>query len=384
MRLYVHLLTYNFPLSLLFCFLLLSPLLSPAQKKADSPDFLTLSGQANAARDAEHLDDAVALYKKALLLQPGWVEGWWSLGTVEYDRSNYAKAAEAFRHLVSLAPKDGTARAMLGLCQFELGQDADALRNIRAGRLLGLSDDQQLRHVTIYHEGVLLLRTSKFKLAQETLGSLCKQNVTTDQLFEGMGLAVMRIMPKDAPPEQSPGATVVRKAGSAACMAVQRKFDEAVATDKALLADYPNYPGLHYATGLTYVEADNVESAVNEFKLELSRDPANIPAKLEIATILYKVDSKTAIQYANDVVRSRQNLPFPHYLLGLLYLDVGEAPKAIPELELAAKAFPNDAKVFFALSTAYARTGNKEKAAQARARFEKLNKQSDSNSKATY
>ena len=368
---------------LLLC-LLPFPSLLLAQVKTGSADFATLSKQADAARDADHLDDAVALYKKTLALQPAWAEGWWSLGTIEYDRNNYAGAEKAFRRLIPLAPKNGTARAMLGLCQFELGQDADALRNIQAGRALGLSDRPQLRHVTIYHEALLLLRSSKFKLAQETFGTLCKENVVSEQLFDGMGLAVMRVLPEDAPPEQTPAAAIVRRAGVAACLAMQRKFDEAEVANKSLLADYPNYPGVHYAAGLTFVEADNVESAVKEFKLELLRDPDNVPARLEIATILYKVDSQTAIQYAGQVIRAKPNLPFPHYLLGLLYLDVGEHQKAIPELEIAAKAFPEDAKVFFALSTAYSRTGSKEKAARARATFEKLNKQNDANTKATY
>jgi Flp pilus assembly protein TadD len=55
-----------------------------------------------------------------------------------------------------------------------------------------------------------------------------------------------------------------------------------------------------------------------------------------------------------------------------LYLDVDEYQKAIPQLELAEKAFPRDARVYFALGSAYSRAGRKAEAEKARAMFQKL------------
>src|SRR5260221_9884109 len=55
----------------------------PAQTGATT--FAQLSQQADHARDAENLDQAVGLYRQALALRPQWVEGWWSLGTIYYD-----------------------------------------------------------------------------------------------------------------------------------------------------------------------------------------------------------------------------------------------------------------------------------------------------------
>jgi tetratricopeptide (TPR) repeat protein len=371
------------------CVLLLGPLplsvaLVYAQKKTNAPDFDTLAKQAEAARDADRLDDAIALYKKALARNPQWAEGWFSLGTLEYDRDNYAAAAQAFHRLIPLAPKNGTARVMLGLCQFEAGQDASALKNIQDGRRLGISNNPQLREVTIYHEGVLLLRASKFKIAQETFGILCKDGIQTDQLFEGMGMAVMRMLPKEVPPAGTPGAAVVRGAGYGACLSKQKKFDQAHAEYNSLLTQFPSYPNLHYASGLDYVEANDVPAAVDQFKQELLRDPANFAAGLEIATTLYKVDSSAALEYAREVVKQKPNLPFPHYLLGLIYLDTDNHLKAIPELEIASKAFPQDARVFFALSIAYSKAGRKQEALKARANFERLSKLSNPDAKASY
>ena len=67
-----------------------------------------------------------------------------------------------------------------------------------------------------------------------------------------------------------------------------------------------------------------------------------------------------------------------------MLLDTDDYLKAIPNLEIAAKAFPHDAKVFFALGSAYSRAGRKEDAARARATFQRLNQQPSEETKPDY
>src|ERR1700737_985453 len=67
-----------------------------SQQSTRAPQsFDGIAAQADQARDADNLEQAVVLYRRALGMQPGWVEGWWSLGTILYDRDNYADAARA-------------------------------------------------------------------------------------------------------------------------------------------------------------------------------------------------------------------------------------------------------------------------------------------------
>src|ERR1035438_1124462 len=66
---------------------------------AGSAAFQALAAKATTARDAERLDEAVPLFRKALALNPKWAEGWWSLGTIEYDRNQYDAAAREFQKL---------------------------------------------------------------------------------------------------------------------------------------------------------------------------------------------------------------------------------------------------------------------------------------------
>ena len=151
-----------------------------------------------------------------------------------------------------------------------------------------------------------------------------------------------------------------------------------------LLNDCPDFRNIHYAFGLSLVESNDVPGAVEQFKIQIQQDPKNAEARLEIAAALYKVDSSAALPYAQDAVSLNPQQPFAHYLLGLLLLDTDDYLKAIPELEIAAKAFPREKKVFFALGSAYSRAGRRQEAANARATFERLDKESPSDSSSSY
>ncbi|MGB7848632.1 MAG: tetratricopeptide repeat protein, partial [Candidatus Acidiferrum sp.] len=98
----------------------------------------------------------------------------------------------------------------------------------------------------------------------------------------------------------------------------------------------------------------------------------------------YKLDSAAGLPYAEEAVKLSPQLPFAHYLLGLLYMDTDNYQKAIPELEIAEKSFRKDAKVYFALGSAYSRAGRKQDAERARAVFQRLSKESAEESKASY
>ena len=96
-------------------------------------------------------------------------------------------------------------------------------------------------------------------------------------------------------------------------------------------------------------------------------------ARLQIAAAQYKVDSAAGLPYAEEAVKLDPKIPIGHYLLGLLLLDTNNWARAIPELELAQKAFPREAKVYLVLGGAYSRAGREQDAARARMEFQRLN-----------
>ena len=259
---------------------------------------------------------------------------------------------------------------MLGLCQFELGEDAQALKNLLAAENLGILKQEELRKVTLYHLGVLQLRAGQFGAARESMGQLIRDHVRTKELTTGMGLAALLI--KAAPAEGTPGFYVVERTGEAEVLLAANEFDRAKQIYTSLTNEFPDYPNLHFAFGRFLLETHETDPAVVEFQLELKRDPRNVNSMLEIATALQLVDPESGLRYAEEAVKLVPQLPLGHYLLGMLRLNSGDAAGAIPELEIAQKSFPDESGVYFSLGNAYARAGRKADAAKARAEFTRL------------
>ncbi len=346
---------------IVFIFFVLSSQL-PAQAS-----FASLAKEASDAREANQLDKAEMLYGKALKERPAWAEGWFSLGTIQYDKNNYRSAQTSFEKAVKLDAKAGTARVMLGLCEFELGQDADALEQLQRGLNSGVANDEQLRNVAVFHLGLLLARAGKFEATLETLAPLCAEGVESEALLMTVGRAVLRMR------EETASSAVVQRTGHAECLGDRKQFDQARGEYQALVAEFPDFSNLHYAFGRFLLLMDhNPDGAVGEFKKEIANQPKSAVARLQIAAAEYRVDSTAGLPYAEEAVKLDPNLPLGHYLLGLLLVDTGEDERAVTELEMARKMLPREAGVYYALGTAYAHTGRKAQAAEVRAEFQKL------------
>src|SRR5215475_6152574 len=70
-----------------------------------SSEFERVSLAATRAREVGKNTEAIQLYKKSVELEPNWAEGWWYLGTMQYDVNHFAEAIPAFRALTKLGPQ---------------------------------------------------------------------------------------------------------------------------------------------------------------------------------------------------------------------------------------------------------------------------------------
>ncbi len=114
---------------------------------------------------------AIRNIQRALAIQPDWKEGWWNLGTLQYEANAYTDAAQAFQKVVAYAPRLGTAWALLGLCEFELKQYVESLSHLERAQTLGLGDDAETARVASYHLALLLIRDGDFERGAELLHS---------------------------------------------------------------------------------------------------------------------------------------------------------------------------------------------------------------------
>ena len=344
---------------------------APQQQAA----FNKLVQQADAARSGGRLDDAIRLYLQALQLNPRWKDGWWYVGSIFYDRNRCAEAREALGNLLRLDDKNGSAWALLGLCEFQLRNYDQALADIENARTLGnMIPSKEFVNVARYHAGILMTRSGQFELGYEALRDFAREGNESPSVIEALGLNVLRMpfLPAEAPPDRR---ELILLAGRAAFYQAARRVPDAERAFKELLSRYPEVPNVHYAYGV-YLLIDAPDAAVEAFKRELQISPTNVPAMLQIAfEYIKRSDFENARPYAQKAVDTAPTLFATHNALGRVLLELGKVDEAIKELEIGTQMAPDSPEMHFALAHAYARAGRKEDAARERSAFLRLDKQ---------
>jgi tetratricopeptide (TPR) repeat protein len=351
------------------------PRKSAAQLTAEFND---LAKRATEAREADRLDEAVALYGQALQIRPSWIEGWWSASTILYDRDRYAEARDAFRRLLSILPQSGPnsaliapSMAMLGLCEFQTREYERALVELQRARLLGLSGQQQLISVVRYHAAILLTRFEQFELGFDALREFAREGNESPSVIEAFGLNVLRMpfLPSELPPDKRE--LVVMAGRPAYYMSARRQVESRKMFDD-LLARYPETPGVHYAFGVFLLNQEP-DAALEEFRHELKLSPNHVPSMLQIAfEYVKRSDYASGLPFAETSVQLAPNMFPARNALGRILLETGDVARAIKELEAGVKLAPDSPEMHFALARAYARAARKEDAARERAIFTKL------------
>ena len=245
---------------------------SPAQ--ASQSSFDDAAKAASAAREAGHADDAIENYRRALAIRPDWQEGWFYLGTLQYDADRYADAIPAFQKLTQLAPAIGPAWNFLGLCEFETKDYANALLHLENGQKLGAGDDPEIARVSKYHLALLLNRDGDFDRATAMLLSAFGEGQFPSQAKSALGLALLHapVLPGELDPSQD---ALLHAAGDIAALLVQGDSAKALEAFPQILRDYPDVPYLHsaYAQALT-------AAGKNKEALEQQREESRVAEKL--------------------------------------------------------------------------------------------------------
>jgi len=328
--------------------------------------------QAEAARSEHKIDEAIALYKKGVVLKPSWDEGWWSLGTLNYELDRFEEARDAFRHLTAIKPGVAVPWAMLGLCEYETRQYDQALGNLRHGIGLGLGQDQSIADVANFHLALLLTRFEEYEASMKLLAMFAQRNLNHPSYIEAMGIAALRkpLLPVEVPPAER---LLIMDVGRVMFDAAALRTTEAGAEFKALLEKYPTTPNIHYLYG-SFLMFSDADSGLVEMKKELEISPAHVPAMVTIANeYIQRKQYKDGLPYAEKAVELEpQSFP-AHAVLGRIFVEGDiDLARGLKELEEARKLAPTSPQVRIALATAYTKAGRKEDAARERQEFSKL------------
>lgn len=349
-------------------FFLLS-LANPAAPHTSPKSFETIAKEADQAREADHLSDALALYSEGVRLRPSWADGWWWLGSILYDQDRFAEAQLPLKRFISVAPKPAPAYAFLALCEYETGNHENALRDFALWAKGGSPGTDALLDVAGYHWALLLTRQGRFNEALFMLAAKAKKLAASPALVEAMGLASLRMayLPENYPPEKR---EAVWLAGMAALYSSRNELLLSDDYARRLLLHYGQEPNVHYLRGTLFSFQREWDSAAAEFQKELQISPHHAPALVELAVARVEAyqPSEAMTPAKRAVVLDPENAR-AHYIFGRALLETGSFEESAHELEIAKRLAPQSARVRFSLSNAYKRLGRVQDSKREEAAF---------------
>jgi tetratricopeptide (TPR) repeat protein len=350
----------------------------PSAAQSPSPSFDDLRQRAEQARATNRSEEQVALYHKAVTLQPSWGEGWWYLGTGLYGLHRYKEALDAFQHLSLIDVNDGSSRAMMGLCEFHIQRYPQALQLFFRAEQLGMGPNREMVMTVNYHIVILLNLTGQFEWAHDRLATFSWLGDVSDQVVEAVGINALRmpVLPANVPPGKL---DLVMKVGRACWEpSLAGHPEQALKALDDLVAANPREPNLHYAYGVRLLDTDP-EAALREFQKELEINPSQVVAHVQIVSLKLKQgDSEGAVPVAREAVKISPDYFLAHNALGRALLADGKTAEAIQELQKAVELEPNAPENRFDLAEAYRAAGRKLDAEKETAEFVKIKKQRQS------
>src|SRR5277367_3535459 len=300
-------------------------------------NFQTLAEAASAAREAGRPDQAIEDYTRAVALRPDWAEGWWYLGTMQYDRDHYSEAIPPLRKLIQLSPELGPAWSFLGLSEFETKDYGNALEHLERAQSLGNADDPELARVSAYHLSLLLIRNGEFERATTLLLSPSGQNHVSPQIQSALGLALLRIplLPEEVDPSHD---ALIQAAGEAASMAAQGKSLDALRT---FVGEHPKTQWLHYAYGLALATAGQTKEAMTAQREEAAISPQSALPRIQISTLELSLQQpQEAFRAAQEAVSLAPDSSSAHQVLAKALEATGKHQQAEQEARIAASLSP--------------------------------------------
>jgi tetratricopeptide (TPR) repeat protein len=292
-----------------------------------------------------------------------------------YMTGRYQDAVGAFRNSVALDENHSEVWTLLGLSEFETKQYDNALIHLQRGEKMGFGGSPAAVRIAKYHLALLLNLKSEFAQSTDLLTAEVRRGSTDEQIKTALGLGLLRI-PELPDQLDSARSLLVRKAGEAAALLAQARYDEAFSQFDRILAEHPNIPHLHLAYGVALASISRYDEAEVQLREETRITPDSALPHLRLASIALRLHKpQDALQSAQRALQLSPESAESHYVLGRSFLELGNTADSIKALETARRLAGNSPAVHFSLARAYAKAKRPEDAERERAIFVRLNAQ---------
>jgi len=297
----------------------------------------------------EHYARAIALYRRALALDPKMPGLRLNLGLALFKNGDYKEAIEIFDPLLKKEPPSSPEvdrlSILLGMSHFGLGQYAQAVPYLQKA---ASHDPQNLPlRLTLAHSCLL---SNQYQCVLDTYHEILALNAESAEADMLVGEALDEM-------KDSTGAI--------------REFRAAVQVN-------PKEPNVHFGLGYLLWTLKQYDEAAKEFQAELDNDPDHIQALLYLADCEIQMQQMQAAEpILTKALKLNPASSMGHLDLGIVYVETDRKGDAMRELRIATKLAPQDVAAHFRLAQLYRSMG---KAAEAKAEFDKaksINKATD-------
>jgi tetratricopeptide (TPR) repeat protein len=293
----------------------------PVRAQEDVPEVArSLMEDAERARNAHRIDDAIAKYQRVIEVAPQLASAYVNLGALQHDQGKIEDAYRTFATGVERAPADRTLLSNAAATALELGKSDDALQYVDRA-----------------------IETNKRDAELYTLrGSVLRALKRDEEAVAAVQQAV-QLAPNDARPHFSLGN---------ALYAVHRK-DEAIAEYRKAIDADPKMTRAYYNLGAVLFDVGRDSEALGAYKVALDPidkafarnapvDPINARAYSNLGAIhLRQKQYSQAIDAYSKALKLDPQSATAHYNLGFIYYNSDKPDRAADEYRKALALDPS-------------------------------------------
>jgi protein O-GlcNAc transferase len=268
---------------------------------------------ANALRDQRQFDEALASCHRALQLQPDNIPVNHTLGVILYDKGQLDGAIAVFRRVILLSPDYAPAYSNLGNALRKLGRTSEALT------CYDQALQQEPNYVdATYNRGVALMELIRPSEAEAAFRQSLHLRPTFPEAQNNLGNALQQ----------------------------QKRFQEAAAAYTLALQLRPDFADAACNLGIALRELGELDKAIDayQYALRLRPDFAEVQNNL-VLLLKDRGRMDEALATCRALLKLRPDIAEAHSNLGLLLKDQGQLDEAIQAYRRAVELKPDSARL---------------------------------------
>jgi tetratricopeptide (TPR) repeat protein len=322
-------------------------------------------------------------FEKLRELEPGVAEVHANLGLIYFQQRKYDAAVPALRKALKLKPSLQKTDMLLAISLSELGRYDEALpgleKNFRrstdpeAKRMCGLQLERAYTGLQRDNKAVeVALELNRlFPNDPEIL-------YHNGKIFGNFAFLDMQKLVRVAP------TSVWRHLAAAEAQESQGAYAPAIAEYERVLELDPRRPGVHYRLGRTLLQRshdanspNDIAEATKQFEQELQLDPSNASAAYELGEINLKAAQLgNAQKFFELALKNYPDFEEAHVGLAATLVTLQQPEQALPHLQKAITANPQDEAAWYRLFQVQRSLGNAAEEQKALAEFKLLHQKS--------